>query len=118
MKFFEESLLTQSFYKQLETALQANTLPAAVSGLSSIHKAHVIATLCARFPGRALVLAGEESEGARLVDDLNTMGCPALFYPLRDFTLRQTDGSSHEYEHQRLQVLCALLEDESLFLEK
>ncbi len=114
MKFFEESLLTQSFYKQLETALQANTLPAAVSGLSSIHKAHVIATLCARFPGRALVLAGEESEGARLVDDLNTMGCPALFYPLRDFTLRQTDGSSHEYEHQRLQVLCALLEDESL----
>ena len=28
MKFFEESLLTQSFYKQLETALQANTLPA------------------------------------------------------------------------------------------
>lgn len=94
MKFFEESLLTQSFYKQLETALQANTLPAAVSGLSSIHKAHVIATLCARFPGRALVLAGEESEGARLVDDLNTMGCPALFYPLRDFTLRQRTAAA------------------------
>ena len=63
MKFFEEALLTQSFYKQLETALQAHTLPAAVSGLSSIHKAHVIATLCTRFPGRALCWRGKRAKG-------------------------------------------------------
>ncbi|MGN0564289.1 MAG: transcription-repair coupling factor [Candidatus Heritagella sp.] len=111
MRFFEEALLSQSFYKQLEDAVRAHTLPGAVSGLSSIHKAHLVATLCSRLSTRALLIAGEESEAARLAGDLNAMGCRTLFYPLRDFSLRHTDGSSHEYEHQRLQVLCSLLEE-------
>ena len=35
MRFFEEALLSQSFYKQLEDAVRTHTLPGAVSGLSS-----------------------------------------------------------------------------------
>ena len=36
------------------------------------------------------------------------MGTPAAFYPLRDFSLRDTGGSSHEYERQRIEALTLL----------
>ena len=54
---------------------------------------------------RTLVLTGDEREAQRLSDDLSSMGLRPLVYPLRDFNFRDTAGTSHEYELQRLQVL-------------
>ena len=36
------------------------------------------------------------------------MGVTSAFYPLRDFSLRDTEGSSHEYERQRIEALTLL----------
>ncbi|HBC26369.1 MAG TPA: transcription-repair coupling factor, partial [Ruminococcaceae bacterium] len=44
--------------------------------------------------------------------DLAAMGMHPLTYPLRDFNFRDTQGSSHEYEHQRIRVLSRLLSGE------
>ncbi len=105
MKFLTKAVGNLPEYKSLEAAVRSSTLPAAVTGLSGIHKANLIYSLCADLGRRAFVVAGDESEGQRLCDDLASMGMHPLFYPVRDFNFRDTAGSSHEYEHQRLQVL-------------
>ena len=105
MKFLHTIMGKLPEFQELETAVKAGALPAAVTGLSAIHKANFIASLCVRQKRRAFVLAGDESEAQRLCADLSAMGLRPLFYPYRDFSLRDTEGASHEYERQRLQVL-------------
>ena len=108
MKFLHTIMGKLPEFQELETAVKAGALPAAVTGLSAIHKANFIASLCVRQKRRAFVLAGDESEAQRLCADLSTMGLRPLFYPYRDFSLRDTEGASHEYERQRLQVLALM----------
>lgn len=112
MKFLTSAISGLPEFKSLEAAVGSNALPAAVTGLSGIHKANFIYSLCARLGRRAFVVAGDESEAQRICDDLAAMGMKPLFYPVRDFNFRDTTGSSHEYEHQRLQVLERILNDE------
>ena len=108
MKFLHTIMGKLPEFQELETAVKAGALPAAVTGLSAIHKANFIASLCVRQKRRAFVLAGDESEAQRLCADLSAMGLRPLFYPYRDFSLRDTEGASHEYERQRLQVLALM----------
>ena len=105
MKFLTSAVAGLPEFKSLEAAVTGGALPAAVTGLSGIHKANIVYSLCSVPGRRAFVVAGDESEAARLCDDLAAMGMHPLFYPARDFNFRDTAGSSHEYEHQRLQVL-------------
>ncbi|HIU31423.1 MAG TPA: transcription-repair coupling factor [Candidatus Caccousia avistercoris] len=108
MKFLHTIMGKLPEFQELETAVKAGALPAAVTGLSAIHKANFIASLCVRQKRRAFVLAGDESEAQRLCADFSAMGLRPLFYPYRDFSLRDTEGASHEYERQRLQVLALM----------
>ena len=108
MKFLHAMLGKLPEFQTLERAVSAGALPAAVTGLSAVHKAAFIAALCVREKRRAVVLTGEESEGQRLCEDLRAMGLRPLFYPYRDFALRDAEGASHEFERQRLQVLALM----------
>ena len=108
MKFLHTILGKLPEFQELERAVGAGTLPAAVTGLSTVHKAHFIASLCVRQKKKAFVVTGEEAEAQRLCEDLRAMGLRPLFYPYRDFALRDTEGASHEYERQRLQVLALM----------
>ncbi len=108
MKFLHAILGKLPEFQELERAVSGGALPAAVTGLSTVHKASFIASLCARQGKKALVLTGEEAEAQRLCGDLQAMGLRPLFYPYRDFALRDTEGASHEYERQRLQVLARM----------
>ncbi|HEX3039684.1 MAG TPA: transcription-repair coupling factor [Caproiciproducens sp.] len=112
MKFLTSAIHGLEEFRTLETAVKTSALPAAVTGLSGIHKANIIYSLCSDLGRRAFVVAGDESEAQRLCDDLSAMGMKPLFYPVRDFSFRDTAGSSHEYEHQRLQVLERILNGE------
>jgi len=105
MKFLTSAVSRLPEFKSLEAAVESGSLPAGVTGLSGIHKANLIYSLCAKRGCRAFVVAGEESEASRLCEDLSAMGMHPLIYPVRDFNFRDTASSSHEYEHQRLQVL-------------
>lgn len=80
----------------------------AVTGLASIHKANILHTLLSAMSKKALFIAGDEAEATRMLEDLNAMGVTSAFYPLRDFSLRDTEGSSHEYERQRIEALTLL----------
>nr|WP_319489462.1 transcription-repair coupling factor [uncultured Caproiciproducens sp.] len=105
MKFLTNAISSLKEFQDLEAAVKTAALPVAVTGLSGIHKANIIYSLCVKLKRRAFVVAGDENEAQRLCDDLSAMGMTPLFYPVRDFNFRDTAGSSHEYEHQRLQVL-------------
>ena len=105
MKFLQTMMGKLPEFQTVEKALQRGAFPVEVSGLSVIHKAAVIAALCLRQKKHGVIVAPDESEAVRLSEDLTAMGVPTLFFPARDFNLRDTEGASHEYEHQRLQVL-------------
>lgn len=105
MEFLTEAIQGLSEFGTLENAVKTGRLPAAVTGVSGVHKANIIYSLCSVLRRRAFVVAGDEPEAVRLLSDLDSMGMHPLYYPLRDFFFRDTEGSSHEYEHQRLQVL-------------
>ena len=108
MSFLTDAVSRVPEYRALENAVRRGKTPAAVTGVSAVHKATVIHALMAAVPKNALILAGDEAEATRLLEDLNAMGTPAAFYPLRDFSLRDTEGSSHEYERQRIEALTLL----------
>ena len=105
MEFLTQALSGLAEYGALKAAVKKGDLPAAVTGVSGIHKANIIYSLCSQLGRRAFVVAGDEAEANRLCLDLKSMGLTPMFYPLRDFSLHDTEGSSHEYEHQRLAVL-------------
>lgn len=102
MNFLTDALRRVPEYRALENAVKRGKTPAAVTGVASVHKANIVHALLAETGRPGLLLAGDEAEAARLVEDLDAMGTPAVFYPLRDFSLRDTEGSSHEYERQTL----------------
>ena len=93
--------------KIVET-LESERAPVLASGFSQIHKAGVIYALA---QSRGLVvLTADEPAAVRLCEDINAFfGAErALHYPARDFTFREVEGVSREYEHARLKVLGGL----------
>jgi transcription-repair coupling factor (superfamily II helicase) len=109
MEFLTNAISGLKEFRELESAVRSRNLPAAVTGVTEVHKANIIYSLCSHLGRRAFVVAGDEPEANRLCADLSSMGLPTLFYPLRDFSFRDTEGSSHEYEHERIRALTALL---------
>lgn len=105
MKFLNHILDKLPEFQQLDQAIQQQKLPAMATGLSGIHKAHLIHHVCHAYGQQALVIAGDEAEAAKLCADINTMGTKAVFYPARDFTFREVTGVSREFEHQRISAL-------------
>ncbi len=111
MSFFSKALNSTQEYQALIKGISANRLPLGVLGLTQVHKAHIVSSLCNRFsPRQAIVITPDESQATRLCKDLNAFGCETLLYPAGDLTLRTTQVKSREYEHKRLSVLGKLLD--------
>lgn len=94
-----------------EKAARFNALPAMVTGLSHIHKAHLLARLAvSALEKPVLVLTKTESDASRLCSDINTLlgeeKCKV--YPAKDMTLGDVEATSSEYSHKRIDVLYKL----------
>ena len=108
MKLIGNMLRRWPEYQTLAAAVKQGALPAAVAGLSGIHKCCVLAALCQETGKKALVLAADEAEAQRFSEDLFALGMRPALYPIRDFSFRDTAGVSHEYERLRLEALSQL----------
>ena len=108
MKLIRGALKRWKDYSRLEHAVKEGAVPAAVTGLAGIHKCCLIASLCKETGRRTLILAADEAEAQRFLEDLTSLGLRAVYYPLRDFTFRDTTSTSHEYERLRLEALSKL----------
>ncbi|MDR2686955.1 MAG: transcription-repair coupling factor, partial [Oscillospiraceae bacterium] len=90
------------------TDIRGHRLPMGVLGLSPVHKAHLLGALTGTLSRRAIVVAPDEMQAARLRDDLLAFGVRAVLYPARDLALRPAEVRSREYEHARLAALDAM----------
>ncbi len=105
MLFLADVLNKLPEYRSLVSAVDLSR-HLAVTGLSGVHKAHIAFALATQKEKKAVIIAPDEQEAMKLVTDLNTFfGGGVYFYPSRDFTLRQVESVSHEFEHDRLRVL-------------
>lgn len=111
MSFFSQALKNTNEYTSLVNYIKKGRVPLGALGLSQIHKAHIISSLCDDFsPRQAVIITPDESQAARLCKDLKAFGCNALLYPAGDISLRTNQIKSREYEHKRLSVLGNLLD--------
>ena len=111
MKFLDQIMTSTKGFKTLSKTLSKNC-PCAVTGVSAVHKANMISSLCRFKNVRAFCVAQNEISAQTLCNDLCTMGMRAYVYPSRDFTFMDIKGESHEYEHQRINVLTKILKNE------
>ncbi len=111
MNFILDLFKSHKPYKELSSALDT---PCAVAGtgLSSVHKASLIYSLCREKEAKAFCICADEREANTLCDDLKTLGMKVLFYPYRDFTFQNVSGVSHDDERKRLGVLMSLLTED------
>ena len=110
MNFLKNILPQSPQYRAVSRSVTQHSTPVAVTGLSGVHKAHLVYTLLHEQSRKALLIAADEGEAQRLANDLCAMGTNAVVYPARDFNFRDTEGQSREYEHERLHVLTRMLE--------
>lgn len=110
MQFFKNAALQNPDFVKLEKYVNGkNKLPALVTGVSHIHKAHFIAALLDETP--TLIIAESEGEAQKLCLDINMLlgEQAALLYPEKEFILADAEAASREYEHKRIFALNALL---------
>lgn len=108
MKFLDGVLRGVEEYRELSRSIALGRMPAMATGLSGVHKAHLIHSLCTEKNCGALVIASDEAEAQKLCSDIKAMGTDTVFYPSRDYTFREVEGVSREFEHQRIAALYAL----------
>ncbi len=114
MEFFLRAAEKNNEYLRLCKYIdEHNPLPALVTGLSHIHKAHFISALLSKtelLP--VLIIAESEGEAQKLCLDINAM-CgseKALLYPAKELALGNYEAASREYEHKRIYALNAMSE--------
>ncbi|MBR2490288.1 MAG: DEAD/DEAH box helicase, partial [Ruminiclostridium sp.] len=95
-------------FERLLEALDQKKSPLALSGLASVHRAHLAASLH-KTTGRPLVLVcADDGEARRMADDLGIfLDREVPLLPSRDFQFHP-GAASHQWEHQRLELLAAL----------
>ena len=116
MKLYSTVASRLEAFTQMIGDLRSRRVPALCVGLSAIHKAHFLYAAAVELEEPVLVITQDETSAARLVMDINSMadtGEVALLFPYRDFSYRQVEGVSTEYEQTRLSVLSRLAAGEA-----
>lgn len=110
MKLLTNAMRRNPEYKAVSEAFAAGKLTACVTGVATVHKAHLISSLCEEHGRKAFVVVGDEAEGQRIHDDLTMMGMRCVVYPYRELSLARCGKQRREYEHQRLGALAQILD--------
>ena len=95
--------------RELEEIIRFGTGPAAVSGVSVVHRAMLGAALRQETKRPLAVLCADEQEARRMAADLAALTgeeCVTLF--AREWQLRDRVSASHSFEQERLDALCRM----------
>lgn len=116
MKLFTAVAHSLESYGRMIDNIKNGRTPFLCVGLSAIHKANFIYAAQQDLNTPLLVLTQDDLAAARLATDLNAMAGSeefALVFPSRDYSYRQMESVSGEYEQQRLGVLSRILQGEA-----
>lgn len=116
MKLYYDFAERLSFVRELRDALKRRETPAAITGLSQVHKAHLAAILSSS--EQILLLCPDESSATKTASDINELAGSeiAVLYPVKDFSFANIETASPEYEHRRISALYRVLTDKSRVL--
>ncbi len=105
MNIFLETASRLEHYKDIKNCLLKGYTPAAVTGVSGIHKAMLTAALSSL--GKCLLICADEADATKMVSDMNEMAGEqiACVYPAKDMNFAYMEGISREYEHRRIAAL-------------
>ena len=105
MNIYYEAAAKLAHCRELVSAIEKHTLPACVTGLSAVHKAHTL--LLMSLKQKVLCICDDEAGAQRLVSDINAMAGDdiACLFPVKDFTFANIETASLEYEHKRIMAL-------------
>ena len=94
-------------FNQTASRLKLGRGPVSLVGLSLGARAHVLSALYETTGLSIIMLTADEPGAVRLSEDINAlMGRElALYYPAKEWNLREVEGLSHEYEQQRIRAL-------------
>ena len=114
MKLLTQILSGVPEFPRLLAALDSGGCPAAVSGLSAVHRAHFAAGIWEQTGRPVVLLCADETEADRLAEDLTAFtGQAVQRLSARDFTFHNAAVVSRQWEHRRLSALRALAAGES-----
>ena len=113
MEIIKNMALTLTEYRRsVKHILSDEPVPALVTGLSHIHKAHFLASFLGEDIKKPILAVTEsEASAAKLTEDINTMygDRTAYQFPASDLVLTDTEAQSGEYGHRRIETLWAAL---------
>ena len=107
MKLFSQIANQLPQFVQMIDNFKTGKTPTLLVGASEIHKAHFIYASYCQTQKATIVITQDEPTARVLVEDINAMDASemAFLYPAREWTLRQVEVASREYEQIRLGVL-------------
>ena len=105
MSGFSSVLNQNENYRMLENNVSSGKFPLGVLGVSNIHKAILIHSLCENTGKRAVVITPDEAAANKLADDLCAFGTKAAVFPAKDISFLSEQTRSREYEQQRVGTL-------------
>ena len=116
MNIFTKAAARLGFVNELNAALAKGEVPASVTGLSAVHKAHL--ACCLSENNRVLFICPDEASAAKAASDINEMagGEIASLYPVKDFSFANIETASPDYEHRRISALYRVLCDKTRVL--
>ncbi len=105
MNIYLQAAEKLGFVRELNDALKRGQLPASVTGLSAVHKAHLAFVLAQN--DMVLMICPDEAAASKTAADINEMAGAeiAALYPVKDFSFANIETASPEYEHRRIGAL-------------
>ena len=110
MQFITSALSKTREFLELSQAHKNGATPAAVFGVSHIHRIVVISALLEKNGGKAMLLVSDDGEAQRSAEDFTSIGLKTLIFTDREYAPRVALSHSREYEHIRLGTLSKVLE--------
>ena len=90
---------------------ESGRLPALISGLSAVHRAHLTAALRSKYSRPVVVLCPDESGAAALARDVSSLtGEDCVLLTGRDYSLYNAEAASRGAEQRRINALAALMD--------
>ena len=117
MELLLKKLLEIPEAASLAQAVEQGGCPAAVTGLSSVHKAQIASALAHAGDRPLVVVCADETEAGRLAGDLETLlGVPALRLYARELFVRSGAVASRQWEMARIGALYEMAQGQGQLL--
>ncbi|MBQ8396184.1 MAG: transcription-repair coupling factor, partial [Oscillospiraceae bacterium] len=116
INLFYEAAAGLPFCRELSASLKNGRMPASVTGLSAVHKAHTVLYLAQS--ANILVVCDDEAGALKMTEDINAMADEeiAVLFPVKDYAFANIETASPEYEHKRIRALTRIISKQSKVL--